>query len=341
MLLELQENISLKSFNSFGFDVSARYFVELKSVDQFEALHQLIADCDLPVLIIGGGSNLILTNDLNQLVVVNRISGHSISEAEDGTLCVTAGAGEDWHTLVRWTLEQGCYGLENLSLIPGTVGAAPMQNIGAYGVELKDRMLSLEAFDLDTGEKLKFSCEECQFGYRDSVFKSRYPGRYLITSVTFSLSRTFEPVLHYGGLVGELEARGIESPDALQLSDLICEVRNAKLPQPELIGNVGSFFKNPVIQAQQADQLKERYPGLVSFADTPGYSKLAAGWLIDQLGWKGRREGDAGVYEKQALVLVNYGDASGQDILELAGDIQADVYTNFGVMLEIEPRCYP
>lgn len=340
-MLELQENVSLQAFNSFGFDVSARYLVELNSVEQLGDLRPLISRCALPVLIIGGGSNLVLTDDLNQLVVVNRIAGHSISEAEDGALCVTAGAGEDWHSLVRWTLEHNCYGLENLSLIPGTVGAAPMQNIGAYGVELKDRMLSLEAFDLDSGQMTLFSCEACQFGYRDSVFKSRYPGRYLITSVTFSLSRTFNPVLHYGGLTGELSARGIESPDALQLSDLICEVRNSKLPQPQQIGNAGSFFKNPVIPADQVETLKQRFPTLVSFADKPGYSKLAAGWLIDQLGWKGRREGDAGVYDKQALVLVNHGNATGQDILELAGSIQADVFQHFGVMLEIEPRCYP
>lgn len=341
MLLELQENISLQSFNSFGFEVSARYFVELSSVDQLERLRQLIKLCDLPVLIIGGGSNLVLTKDLNQLVVVNRLSGHSISEAEAGVLKVTAGAGENWHSLVRWTLEQGCYGLENLSLIPGTVGAAPMQNIGAYGVELKDRMVSLEAFDLDTGERRKFSCEECQFGYRDSVFKSGYPGRYLIISVTFHLTRAFNPVLNYGGLIGELESRGIKSPSAMQLSDLICEIRSTKLPAPDQIGNAGSFFKNPVIPTPQAEQLKERYPELVSFTDKPGYRKLAAGWLIDQLGWKGRRDGDAGVYEKQALVLVNFGQASGQEVLELAGRIQADVYKHFGVMLEIEPRCYP
>ncbi|BBB26104.1 UDP-N-acetylmuramate dehydrogenase [Amphritea japonica] len=340
-MLELQENVSLQAFNSFGFDVSARYFVELNSVEQLDMLRQLIDRCGLPVLIIGGGSNLVLTDDLNQLVVLNRISGHAISEVEGGVLCVTAGAGEDWHSLVRWTLEQSCYGLENLSLIPGTVGAAPMQNIGAYGVELKDRMLSLEAYDLNSGETVLFSCEDCQFGYRDSVFKSRYPGRYLITHVTFGLSRTFNPVLHYGGLTGELSARGIESPSALELSDLICEVRNSKLPQPQQIGNAGSFFKNPVIPVDQAEKLKQRFPKLVAFADRSGYSKLAAGWLIDQLGWKGRREGDAGVYDKQALVLVNHGQASGQEILELAGNIQADVFKCFGVMLEIEPRCYP
>lgn len=341
MSLQFQENISLKPYNSFGFDVSARYFALLESVEQLVELRDFIQHQAIPVLLIGGGSNLVLTADLDQLVVVNRIRGLRIAENSDGTVAVTAGGGEDWHQFVRWTLEQGIYGLENLSLIPGTVGAAPIQNIGAYGVEIKDRMLSLEAADLETGEQVIFTAAECQFDYRDSIFKSHFPGRYLITAVTFTLSREFNPVLHYGGISGELKNRGITAPEPLQLSDLICEVRNSKLPQPEQLGNAGSFFKNPVIPERQAEQLKQDFPGLVIFADKPGYSKLAAGWLIDQLGWKGRTQGDAGVYEKQALVLVNHGNATGIDILELAGAIQADVYKQFGVMLEIEPRCYP
>lgn len=341
MSLQFQENVSLKPYNSFGFDVSARYFAVLDSAEQLNDVREFVQTHNIPVLFIGGGSNLVLVADLDLLVVVNRIRGLQISDNPDGTVSVTAGGGEEWHPFVRWTLEQGVYGLENLSLIPGTVGAAPIQNIGAYGVEIKDRMQSLEAFDLETGDRVVFTSADCQFDYRDSIFKSRFPGRYLITAVTFTLSREFNPVLHYGGIAGQLTDLGITMPEPLQLSDLICEVRNSKLPQPEQLGNAGSFFKNPVISESQAGQLKQDFPGLVVFADKPGYYKLAAGWLIDQLGWKGRTQGDAGVYEKQALVLVNHGNATGADIIELAGAIQADVYKQFGVMLEIEPRCYP
>lgn len=341
MTIEFQENISLKPYNSFGFDVSARYFAVLEDAGQLPAIRDFIQQNRMPVLFIGGGSNLVLTADLDQLVVVNQIQGLQMQGNSDGSVSVTAGAGEEWHSFVRWTLQQGAYGLENLSLIPGTVGAAPIQNIGAYGVEIKDRMSFLDAFDLETGESVIFTADECQFGYRDSLFKSRFPGRYLITAVTFTLSREFEPVLHYGGIDDQLKQRNIDSPEPLQLSDLICDIRNAKLPQPAQLGNAGSFFKNPVIPAIQVEQLKQDYPGLVVFADQPGYCKLAAGWLIDQQGWKGHRRGDAGVYDKQALVLVNYGAADGADIVDLAGAIQADVYKQFGVMLEVEPRCYP
>ncbi|MDO6562479.1 UDP-N-acetylmuramate dehydrogenase [Amphritea sp. 1_MG-2023] len=341
MSIEFQENISLKPYNSFGFDVSARYFAVLEDAGQLPAIRDFIARTKLPVLFVGGGSNLVLTADLNQLVVLNRIQGLQMQDQADGTVSVTAGAGEEWHAFVRWTLEQGGYGLENLSLIPGTVGAAPIQNIGAYGVELKDCMSFLDAFDLETGESVVFTADECQFGYRDSLFKTRFPGRYLITAVTFTLSREFNPVLHYGGIEAQLKARHIHSPEPLQLSDLISDIRQAKLPQPAQLGNAGSFFKNPVLPAAKVEQLKADYPEMVVFADRPGYCKLAAGWLIDRQGWKGFRQGDAGVYSQQALVLVNYGAASGMDIIELAGAIQADVYQQFGIMLEIEPRCYP
>ena len=337
----IQENVSLKAFNSFGFDVTARYFAELTSMDQIESVLGFARNNRLALLVIGGGSNLVLTDDIDALVLVNRLCEREIIAEQNGVVRVQAGAGENWHDFVRWTLEQGLSGLENLSLIPGTVGAAPMQNIGAYGVELKDVMLSLEAYDIETGEIKVFSCDQCGFGYRDSVFKNRYPGRYLVLNVLFSLQTEYQPVLHYGGIADELAAAGIETPTALQVSDLICEVRCRKLPQPEVIGNAGSFFKNPVISDAEAEQLKQRFSGLVSFSDKPGFTKLAAGWMIDQLGWKGRRQGDAGVYDKQALVLVNHGTATGSDILELAGAIQADVYSHYGVMLEIEPRSYP
>lgn len=339
--MQILENISLRSYNSFGFDISARYFAE---VVDYEGLHQaldFVRENDLSLLIIGGGSNLILTADIDGLVLVNRLRQKTLVSDTSDHAVIKAGAGENWHEFVLWCLEQGYSGLENLSLIPGTVGAAPMQNIGAYGVELKDLMLSLEALNLETREIEQFSVEQCQFGYRDSVFKSHCPGRYLILSVSFRLNKHYAPVLHYGGIANQLAARGIVDPSARQVSDLICAVRSAKLPDPLQIGNAGSFFKNPVIGQVQCDELSERYPGLVSFPDRDGYRKLAAGWLIDQAGWKGWRSGDAGVYDQQALVLVNYGQADGEAILELAGRIQEDVYQRFGVMLEIEPRCYP
>ena len=341
MTLSIQENVSLKPYNSFGFDVSARYFAELTAADQIPELLDFARGQGLELLVIGGGSNLILRDSIDSLVLVNHIPGREVVKVAEGSVMIRAGAGEGWHSFVRWTLEQGYYGLENLSLIPGTVGAAPMQNIGAYGVELKDRMHSLEAFDCATGKVVSFSAAECDFGYRDSVFKSAEPGRYLILSVTFELSLSFEPLLHYGGISAEMERRGVSELDAMGLSDLICEVRSAKLPHPDQIGNAGSFFKNPVITDLQAKQLKQQYPGLVCFPDKPGFTKLAAGWLIDQLGWKGRRQGDAGVYDKQALVLVNHGLATADDILELARNIQADISEKFAVQLEIEPRIYP
>ena len=341
MTLSIQENVSLKPYNSFGFDVSARYFATLTAAEQVPEILQFVREQGLELLVIGGGSNLILQDCINGLVLVNHIPGREVVKVSEDSVLIQVGAGEDWHSFVRWSLGQGYFGLENLSLIPGTVGAAPMQNIGAYGVELKDRMHSLEAFDCEAGKVVSFTRAECDFGYRDSRFKSAEPGRYLIVNVTFELGLSFDPVLHYGGISAEMERRGITELDALGLSDLICEVRSAKLPQPDQIGNAGSFFKNPVITDAQAAQIKVRYPGLVCFPDQPGYTKLAAGWLIDQLGWKGKRQGGAGVYEKQALVLVNHGLASAADVLELADKIQVDVAETFGVQLEIEPRIYP
>lgn len=341
MIKQLSQDASLKAYNSFGFEVSAEYLTVVSTLDELrEALHFASAN-KLPLLMIGGGSNLILTQDIRGLVVVNRIGLKQAEPVSDNDFLVTAGAGENWHEFVRWTLQQGYNGLENLSLIPGTVGAAPMQNIGAYGVEIKDRMEYLEALDRETGKIRRFEQSECGFGYRDSVFKSRFAGRYIIVSVTFRLSAGAELVLGYSGLSSALEQRGIADPTAVQVSDLVCDIRRSKLPDPELIGNAGSFFKNPVIPQDQCDELTQRYPGLVSFADQSGMRKLAAGWLIDQLGWKGYREGAVGVYDKQALVLINYGEGSGGDILKLAQAIQASVTDRYGILLEIEPRTYP
>jgi len=341
VIKQLSQDASLKAYNSFGFEVSAKYLTVVTTLDELREAVQFACAKEIPLLVIGGGSNLILTQDVRGLVVVNRIGMRQAEPVSENEFLVTAGAGENWHEFVLWTLQQGYNGLENLSLIPGTVGAAPMQNIGAYGVEIKDRLEYLEALDRETGEIRRFVQSECGFGYRDSVFKSCFAGRYIIVSVTFRLAVSAELVLGYSGLSTALEQRGVTDPTATQVSDLVCEIRRSKLPDPELVGNAGSFFKNPVIPQDQCDELKQRYPGLVSFADQPGMRKLAAGWLIDQLGWKGYREGAVGVYDKQALVLINYGEGSGRDILKLAQAIQASVAGRYGVQLEIEPRTYP
>ncbi len=340
--MKFSENYSLKGANSFGFEVSAEYCCEITSLSE---LREALAFADgkgLDVLVLGGGSNLILVDDIPGLVILNCLRGITVKADVDdpGKVCVTAAAGENWHEFVRYTLENGAFGLENLSLIPGTVGAAPMQNIGAYGVEIKDRMLSLTALDRETGELYEFTTEACEFGYRDSIFKQRAAGRYIITEVSFMLCKECCPVLEYAGLANYFEGLGVESPGGLQISDYICEVRRAKLPDPSELGNAGSFFKNPLVSVARREAILQDYPDLVSFADGEGY-KLAAGWLIDRLGWKGRRLGDAAVYDKQALVLVNHGAATGSDILRLAQAIQDDVFSHFDVHLEIEPRTFP
>lgn len=302
--MQLSRNASLKAYNSFGFEVSAEYLVIVTTLNELKSALGFCAENTLSLLVIGGGSNLILTQDISGLVIVNRIDLKHVESVADGEFLVTAGAGENWHEFVRWTLVQGYNGLENLSLIPGTVGAAPMQNIGAYGVEIKDRMEYLDALDRESGELCRFTREECGFGYRDSVFKRIHAGRYIIVSVTFRLLAKVDLVLDYSGLSAVVERQGIEGPTALQISDLICDIRRSKLPDPEVLGNAGSFFKNPVIPEQQCAELTRRYPGLVSFVDQPGLRKLAAGWLIDQLGWKGYRQGAVGVYESRRWCLL-------------------------------------
>ncbi|WP_261844683.1 UDP-N-acetylmuramate dehydrogenase [Aliamphritea ceti] len=340
--MEFFENYSLKSSNSFGFEVSAEFCCSVTSLNELREALAFAESQNLDVLVLGGGSNLILVGDIAGLVILNRLSGIEVEAdlSDAGKVRVTGAAGENWHEFVRHTIQYGAYGLENLSLIPGTVGAAPMQNIGAYGVEIKDRMVSLKALDRVTGKVCEFSTEACEFGYRDSVFKQRDAGRYIITEVCFLLSREINPVLDYAGLRDRFKAQGIAEPTALQISDLICEIRQSKLPDPLEIGNAGSFFKNPVVSIAKRQSILDSNPGLVSFPEGEGY-KLAAGWLIDQLGWKGRRQGDAAVYDKQALVLVNHGAATGEDILRLARAIQDDVLNHFNVALEIEPRTFP
>lgn len=339
MSLQVQSRVSLKAYNSFGVDVQARLFAEAHSdADVREAL-AYAAQHGVPLLVIGGGSNLLLTADIQSLVLRMATRGIRILSDDGHKVVIEAEAGEPWHPFVQHTLAQGLSGLENLSLIPGTVGAAPMQNIGAYGVEIKDVFVGLTALDRQTGELRDFTLAECNFAYRDSLFKQE-PGRWLILRVRFALSRAAHLHLEYGPVRQRLTEQGIEQPTASDVSQAICSIRNEKLPDPAVLGNAGSFFKNPLVSAALVTQLKAEYPDLVAYAQPDGQMKLAAGWLIERAGWKGFREDDAGVHKLQALVLVNYGSATGLQLLNLAQRIQKDIAERFHVDLEMEPNRY-
>ncbi|MNM62037.1 UDP-N-acetylenolpyruvoylglucosamine reductase [compost metagenome] len=334
-----QEQVSLKPYNTFGIDVKARHFTQAHDDDEVrEALAQAERRA-LPVMVIGGGSNLLLTRDVDALVLRIASRGRRVLSDDGERVVVEAEAGEPWHPFVQWSLAQGFCGLENLSLIPGTVGAAPMQNVGAYGVEIKDVFAGLTALDRETGVLRDFALEECAFGYRDSLFK-RNPGRWLILRVRFALSHSLQAHLDYGPVRQRLTEQGVLQPTAQAISDAICSIRREKLPDPAELGNAGSFFKNPVVSADLVERIRSRFPHVVAYPQADGQVKLAAGWLIEQAGWKGYREGDAGVHRLQSLVLVNYGQASGAQLHDLARRIQADVHERFGVELEMEPNLY-
>ncbi|MFG0720737.1 UDP-N-acetylmuramate dehydrogenase [Pseudomonas sp. GLN_6] len=337
MSLQVRTQVSLKPYNSFAVEARASHFAEAESDQQVrEALAYAEAQ-QLSLLVLGGGSNLLLTADVQALVLRMASRGIRLLSDDGERVVVEAEAGEPWHPFVQWTLAQGLAGLENLSLIPGTVGAAPVQNIGAYGVELKDLFAGLTALDRHTGELREFSLEECGFAYRDSLFK-RESGRWLILRVFFVLSRSAALHLDYGPVRQRLAEQGIDAPTALDVSQAICAIRSEKLPDPGVLGNAGSFFKNPVVPAALAQRLRAEHADLVGYPQADGQVKLAAGWLIERAGWKGFREGDAGVHRLQALVLVNYGSATGAQLLTLARRIQADIAQRFAVELEIEPN---
>ena len=339
MSLQIQPQVSLKPFNTFGVDVRAQLFAEAHSdADVREALAYASAH-DVPLLVIGGGSNLLLTADIPALVLRMASRGIRVISDDGNRVVIEAEAGEPWHPFVQHTLAQGFSGLENLSLIPGTVGAAPMQNIGAYGVEIKDVFAGLTALDRQTGELRDFSLQECNFAYRDSVFKQQ-PGRWLILRVRFALDRVAHLHLEYGPVRQRLTEQGIEQPTPTDVSRAICSIRSEKLPDPAVLGNAGSFFKNPLVSAAVVAQIKAQHPDLVAYAQPDGQMKLAAGWLIERAGWKGFREADAGVHKLQALVLVNYGTATGLQLLDLAQRIQKDISERFNVELEMEPNRY-
>jgi len=336
-MADFREFYPLRRHNTFGFDVRARLAVSVRSEqDLVEALDDPRAQ-GLPVVVLGGGSNVVLSGDLDALVLLIEIPGYHVTESAstDGSVHVTAGAGENWHGLVGRTIADGLPGLENLALIPGTVGAAPIQNIGAYGVELCERLASVRAYDRQTRTFVELDAAQCAFGYRDSVFKHAGRDRYIITAVTLCLPRPWQPALGYTELARELE--GLDQPDAARIRDAVVAIRSRKLPDPAVIGNAGSFFKNPIVDATQRDALVAANPSLVSYRQTDGRYKLAAGWLIDQCGFKGVSDGPVGVYAKQALVLVHHGGGSARDLLALAHRIADTVQERFGVRIEPEP----
>lgn len=336
MSFQPQQQVDLRPYNTLGVSAHARYFTRVRIQPQLQAALRWAMENDQPWLLLGSGSNLVLAGDVDGLVIRLEMSGKRVVHEDDEHVWVRAQAGENWHELVRWTLEQGWSGLENLSLIPGTVGAAPVQNIGAYGVELKDVLEQVLVLDaLDFGLK-HLSADDCQFGYRDSLFK-RETGRRVILSVDLRLHKQPQTQLDYGPIRAELERRSIQEPTPLDVSDAVIAIRQTKLPDPAELGNAGSFFKNPVIGAEQATDLKQQFPDMVQYPLADGQVKLAAGWLIEQAGWKGRAVADAAVHERQALVLVNHGTATGADVLALAAQIQTDIASRFGVQLEIEP----
>ncbi|AKJ30492.1 UDP-N-acetylmuramate dehydrogenase [Caldimonas brevitalea] len=335
--MQIETGVSLKPYNTFGLPAVAQTLVRIEADAD---VRRVLGDATLgraPKFVLGGGSNIVLTRDVSQLVLKVEVPGRRVVDERADAWIVEAGGGENWHDFVTWTLDQGLPGLENLALIPGTVGASPVQNIGAYGVELKDRFDTLDAVDLITGRSVRLDASMCRFGYRDSIFKQALAGKSLITRVRFRLPKPWQPVLGYLDLERKMAETGQHQPTARQVYDWICEIRRAKLPDWTVMGNAGSFFKNPVVTEDQCRDIIGRDPEIVHYPMPDGTYKLAAGWLIDACGWKGKSIGRAGVYEKQALVLINRGGAIGAEVVTLARAIQESVYGRFGIRLEPEP----
>jgi UDP-N-acetylmuramate dehydrogenase len=332
----IYENQPLLLFNTFHIAAQCSYFSEIRSEDDFRALVKEPLYQSNEKLVLGGGSNLLFTQDFKGMVIHNSITGKELVKESSEHVWVRAGAGEVWHEFVLWSIANNYAGLENLSLIPGRVGASPMQNIGAYGVEIKDLFDHLEAMDMHTGEKVIFDKGQCEFGYRESVFKRKLKNKYLITAVTFRLNK--KPVFNtsYGAIEAELKEMGAKELSIKAVSDAVIRIRSSKLPDPAVIGNAGSFFKNPEIPMEQYEELKKNFPALVAYPVGNNAMKLAAGWLIEQAGWKGYRKGDAGVHKNQALVLVNYDKAKGNEIYDLSTEVLKSVKEKFGVELERE-----
>ncbi|MEH6456301.1 MAG: UDP-N-acetylmuramate dehydrogenase [Cocleimonas sp.] len=333
--MEIINNASLKTLNTFGVNANAKFLSHIRNLQDIEALFEWKANSDLPNLILGGGSNLLFKNDYEGLVAKVDLLGKDIADEDEDAVYVSAAGGENWHDFVLWTIDQGFAGLENLSLIPGCVGATPIQNIGAYGVEIADTFHSLQTVNLENGDVQEFDKEQCQFGYRESFFKSQTLDKLLITSVTFRLPKKASWKIDYSGLNDELKGQEL---NAKVISQAVIRQRQSKLPDPAVIGNAGSFFKNPVMSSARWMGLKMNHEAIPGFTQTNGEMKTSAGWLIDQAGWKGFRAGDAGVSDKHALVLVNHANATGSELWQVAEDIMTSVEDRFGIRLEPEPR---
>jgi UDP-N-acetylmuramate dehydrogenase len=332
----IQKGISLKGFNTFGFGIDAALFGRITHTEAIEAIWKTTLIPSSHLLILGGGSNVVFAGNYPGLILKNEIMGKSIIQETDQHVLLRIGGGENWHETVMWAVSNGWGGMENLSLIPGTVGAAPIQNIGAYGTELEQVFDHLEAFDLQEGKRVTFNHEQCRFGYRESIFKHKGKGRYFITHVILRLDKNPTVNVKYGDIQAVLDGLGIANPSIQDVSNAVIQIRRSKLPDPATLGNCGSFFKNPVIEIQHFTALQSQYPDIRSFPAAEGTVKVPAAWLIEKCGWKGFRRGDAGVHAKQALVLVNYGHASGPEIIGLAKEIQQSVWDTFQVRLEME-----
>ncbi len=333
----MKTNVNLQPYNSFGFKAVAKYYVEINDIQQLESLITSDVFKQEKHLVLSGGNNVLFQDDVfDGLVIFINTKGIEILREDENEIIVHAQAGEDWPDFVKFTVCKGWYGLENLAHIPGKVGAAPVQNIGAYGMELKDSFLQCEAFELETGKTKVFGKEECRFSYRESIFKNELKGQFIITSVDFLLKKNAPLHLDYGNIKAYLEQNGIVNPTLQQLHNAICAIRDAKLPDVKQIGSAGSFFKNPVIEAAQFAALQKEFPNIPHYDEPNGKVKVPAGWLIEQAGWKGWRDEHVGVYDKQALVLVHYGGGTGQDIVELARKIQDSVEAKFGIRISPE-----
>lgn len=331
----IRYNVSMAAYNTFGIDVQAAALTEVNTVEELRvALEQNASQ--LPLLVLGGGSNILFTKPVDAFVIINKIRGIRIVEEQEDQLVIEAGGGEVWHDFVQYTVHHGWGGIENLSLIPGSVGASPMQNIGAYGVEIKDVFHSLDALEIATGKIHTFTKDDCAFGYRESIFKRALKNRFVITAVRYVLQK--KPTFHtgYGAIQQELEAMGVSELSVKAISEAVIRIRQSKLPDPKVLGNAGSFFKNPVVSAELAQRILESHPNAPHYPQGDGTEKLAAGWLIEQCGLKGYRQGNCGVHEKQALVLVNYGGATGNEIFSLSQHVLDTVHAKFGVLLERE-----
>ena len=330
------ENYPLIKLNTFGIDVKAKYFTSINTVNELIEIKKSEKFKDHELLILGGGSNILFTKDFNGLVILNNIKGKEIVDQNDDSIILKIGAGENWHELVMYCVDNGWGGIENLSLIPGNTGTAPMQNIGAYGVEIKETFVELEALEISSGKIVKFSNSECEFGYRESVFKNKMKNKYIILNITLELNKNPILNINYGDIKAILETKKIETPKIKDVSNAIISIRQRKLPDPKKIGNSGSFFKNPIIDINLLKLIEEKYPNVVSYKINENEFKIAAGWIIEKAGWKGKKFNNFGVHENQALVLVNYGLANGKEIFNLSEKIILDIKEKFGITLERE-----